>query len=95
MTFYTADTHFGHANILKLCNRPFETIEEMNEIKKKNGILFKNAVSLEETGKIQIAVLDKTGTITTGEPEVTDVIGDKELIGIAYRNYLLVADNRH
>ena len=32
MTFYTADTHFGHANILKLCNRPFETIEEMNEV---------------------------------------------------------------
>ena len=31
MTFYTADPHFGHANILKLCNRPFDTIEEMNE----------------------------------------------------------------
>lgn len=31
MTFYTADTHFGHENILKLCNRPFATIEEMNE----------------------------------------------------------------
>jgi len=40
----------------------------------KNGILFKNAVSLEETGKAQIIVLDKTGTITKGEPTVTDII---------------------
>lgn len=40
----------------------------------KNGILFKNAVSLEETGKIDIVVLDKTGTITKGEPTVTDII---------------------
>ena len=40
----------------------------------KNGILFKTAVSLEETGRIQIAVLDKTGTVTKGEPEVTDII---------------------
>lgn len=40
----------------------------------KNGILFKTAVSLEETGKAQIVVLDKTGTITLGEPKVTDVI---------------------
>ncbi len=39
----------------------------------RNGILFKTAVSLEETGKIQIAALDKTGTITCGEPEVTDI----------------------
>ncbi|MCF0112156.1 MAG: heavy metal translocating P-type ATPase [Erysipelotrichaceae bacterium] len=40
----------------------------------KNGILFKSAVSLEETGKVQIVALDKTGTITRGKPEVTDVI---------------------
>lgn len=38
----------------------------------KNGILFKTAVSLEEAGKIQIVALDKTGTITSGQPEVTD-----------------------
>lgn len=40
----------------------------------RNGILFKTAVSLEETGKVQVVVLDKTGTITTGEPRVTDII---------------------
>jgi len=39
----------------------------------KNGILFKTAVSLEETGKVQIVALDKTGTITKGEPQVTDL----------------------
>ena len=40
----------------------------------KNGILFKTAVSLEETGKVQIVALDKTGTITNGEPIVTDMV---------------------
>ena len=40
----------------------------------KNGVMFKTAVSLEETGKVQIVALDKTGTITSGEPKVTDVI---------------------
>lgn len=40
----------------------------------KNGILFKNAVSLEETGKVEIVALDKTGTITSGEPKVTDIL---------------------
>ena len=54
----------------------------------KNGILFKTAVSLEETGKMDIVALDKTGTITSGEPRVTDVIpsGDvteKELVSLA------------
>ncbi len=40
----------------------------------KNGILFKTAVSLEETGKMQIIALDKTGTITEGQPKVTDIV---------------------
>ena len=55
----------------------------------KNGILFKTAVSLEKAGKIQIVVLDKTGTITKGEPQVTDIIpaegiSEEELLGYAY-----------
>ena len=45
-----------------------------NGVGAKNGIMFKTAVSLEETGRTQIVVLDKTGTITNGTPEVTDVI---------------------
>ncbi|MGN0539610.1 MAG: heavy metal translocating P-type ATPase [Candidatus Fimenecus sp.] len=45
-----------------------------NGVGAKNGILFKTAESLEQTGKAQIAVLDKTGTITMGKPEVTDII---------------------
>lgn len=49
----------------------------------KNGILFKTATSLEITGKTQIIALDKTGTITKGEPEVTDVIGAEDLLAIA------------
>ena len=43
----------------------------------KNGILFKNAVALENAGKTQIVALDKTGTITTGEPRVTDILPAK------------------
>ena len=55
----------------------------------KNGILFKTAVSLEEAGKIQIVALDKTGTITKGEPQVTDLvpadgISEEELLTYAY-----------
>ena len=55
----------------------------------KNGILFKTAVSLEKTGKTQIVALDKTGTITQGEPRVTDMIpasgrSEKELLYVAY-----------
>ncbi|MBP3657498.1 MAG: heavy metal translocating P-type ATPase, partial [Clostridia bacterium] len=45
-----------------------------NGIGAKNGILFKTAVSLEETGRTEIVALDKTGTITKGEPQVTDVL---------------------
>ena len=44
-----------------------------NGVGAKHGILFKTAVSLEETGKVQIVALDKTGTITKGEPRVTDI----------------------
>ena len=52
----------------------------------RNNILFKNAVALENTGKTQIVALDKTGTITSGKPVVTDIVGnDKhELLRIAY-----------
>lgn len=54
----------------------------------KNGILFKTAVSLEEAGKTQIVVLDKTGTITEGKPKVTDVIPvgipENDLLQFAY-----------
>lgn len=45
-----------------------------NGVGAKNGILFKTAVSLEETGKAEIVALDKTGTVTKGEPVVTDVV---------------------
>ena len=60
-----------------------------NGVGAKNGILFKTAVSLEETGKVEIAVLDKTGTITSGEPKVTDVLAadgysKEELLRSAY-----------
>ncbi len=59
-----------------------------NGVGAKNGILFKNAVSLEETGKANIVVLDKTGTITKGQPKVTDIIPinstENELLSAAY-----------
>ena len=55
----------------------------------KNGIMFKTAVSLEETGKMQIVALDKTGTITSGEPKTTDIlpaegVSEEELLTLAY-----------
>lgn len=54
----------------------------------KNGILFKTAVSLEEAGKVQVVALDKTGTVTKGEPKVTDIVTadgveENELLRIA------------
>ena len=59
-----------------------------NGLGAKNGILFKTAVSLEEAGKMRIVALDKTGTITSGEPRVTDIlpapgIGEDELLRMA------------
>ena len=60
-----------------------------NGIGAKNGILFKTAVSLEETGKVQIVALDKTGTITSGQPEVTDILpaegfSEEQLLTLAF-----------
>ena len=60
-----------------------------NGVGAKNGILFKTAVSLEQTGKVDIVALDKTGTITSGEPRVTDVVpapgvGQDELVRAAF-----------
>ena len=60
-----------------------------NGVGAKNGILFKTASSLEQTGKIQIVALDKTGTITNGIPEITDLvpaqgISEQELLSLAY-----------
>ena len=59
-----------------------------NGVGAKNGILFKTAVSLEQAGKTQIVALDKTGTITKGEPQVTDIISadgvsESELLSLA------------
>ena len=60
-----------------------------NGLGAKHGILFKTAVSLEETGKVDIVALDKTGTITRGEPRVTDLlpaggVTEQELLTLAY-----------
>ena len=60
-----------------------------NGLGARHGILFKTAVSLEEAGKTQIVALDKTGTITKGEPQVTDVlpldgISENELLAAAF-----------
>ena len=60
-----------------------------NGVGAKSGIMFKTAVSLEEAGKVSVVALDKTGTITSGEPKVTDIIpaegvSEDELIAMAY-----------
>ena len=59
-----------------------------NGVAAKNGILFKTAAALEEAGKIKVAALDKTGTITQGHPRVTDIfcaqgVGERELLEAA------------
>jgi Cu2+-exporting ATPase len=56
----------------------------------KNGILFKTAVSLEKTGKVEIVALDKTGTITSGEPKVTDLLPEE---GVTKEELLSLADS--
>ncbi len=61
----------------------------------KNGILFKNAVSIEQTGKITIAALDKTGTITKGEPTVTDIIECDNASDLLLYAYSLEAKSEH
>ena len=60
-----------------------------NGVGAKNGLLFKTAASLEETGRVQTVVLDKTGTITQGQPRVTDIVcadgvAEKRLLSLAY-----------
>ncbi len=63
----------------------------------KNGILFKTAQSLEEAGKVEIVALDKTGTITSGEPRVTDVLptGDVDESRLLSLAYALEANSEH
>ncbi len=61
----------------------------------KNGILFKSAVSLEQTGKAQIIALDKTGTVTKGEMRVTDVIPASEGIDLVSLAYTLESKSEH
>lgn len=59
-----------------------------NGVGAKNGVLFKTSESLETTGSMQIVALDKTGTITSGQPKVTDIypyeVSEKELLELAY-----------
>jgi len=54
-----------------------------NGVAAKNGVLFKTAVSLEETGKVSAVLLDKTGTITSGVPAVNDILGEEDLLSVA------------
>ena len=60
----------------------------------RNGIMFKTAVSLEETGKMQIVALDKTGTITSGEPKVTDIIPAAGVTEAVLLKYAYALENK-
>ena len=60
----------------------------------KNGIMFKTAVSLEETGKMEIVALDKTGTITSGEPKVTDIIPAEGMTEDTLLRYAYALENK-
>ena len=68
-----------------------------NGIGAKHGILFKTATSLEETGKVEIVALDKTGTITKGEPHVTDILAVEEVLreDLLQMAYCLEAKSEH
>lgn len=68
-----------------------------NGVGARNGIMFKTAVSLEETGKMEIVALDKTGTITRGEPKVTDVLPAEGLseTGLLELAYALEQKSEH
>ncbi len=68
-----------------------------NGVGAKNGILFKTAVSLETAGRIQIVALDKTGTITAGEPRVTDIIplGDENELSLLKKAASLEKPSEH
>lgn len=63
----------------------------------KNGIMFKTAVSLEEAGKTEIVALDKTGTITNGEPRVTDIVTEEGVSkdDILFYSYALESKSEH
>lgn len=65
-----------------------------NGVGAKNGILFKTAFSLEEAGKIKIAVLDKTGTITEGNPKVTDIITAQDVSSNDLISYALALEKK-
>lgn len=89
--FCSCTGNLGSCDQLSLCSRSCDAGAIMvgNGVGAKNGILFKTAVSLEETGKIDVVVLDKTGTITKGRPTVTDILpgsafSESELLTYAY-----------
>ncbi len=68
-----------------------------NGVGAKHGIMFKTAVSLEKAGKMQIVALDKTGTITNGEPRVTDILPEQGIVGeqLLSAAYALEAKSEH